>query len=680
MKDKSAMSLLNQKVVPYLYACSPMHAHLAQDATRAEGPNIGDRGQHLTITILTFNRSHMVERLCRSISAWMPDFAGEILVADNGSTEEHIRKVRDVLAGLPFRQRLLTLGENLGVAPGRNRAYAAVETDWLLSIDDDVVFIDNPLPAIQRDLAILGCKFANLPLLNADGKTIFAYGGNLYVKETESGLQLDHGSVYEPRQPRWRDAPAHLDSFLMGTAALLEKKALQAVGGLDEQLRIGFEDTDLSIRIFRSGLKVGTIGTFSVIHDHQRSSDEYENIRYSPSVIEASARYMEKKYGFRVWHNGLIDWIEDKQGKPGDQGGKPRSVGPLKTPQRREKVALVADVDYWAFANIARHVKHELKEFEIDVLYVTDFANLLQLFLALDGYDLVHFLCRWPLKGLVTGAADRRGKRVGYSVGEAVRSFLHRTAVTAAIYDHLDLSGPEIHGFKETLSMIDGYAVCSQTLFDIYSHIDGYPPPAAVLPDGVDLDLFMRTNSARFDDVASRPLVVGWAGNSAWPKTGEEDAKGLRTIIRPALEVLSREGIVTVENFADRQHGLRPLAEMPDYYGSIDVYVCASETEGTPNPVLEAMACGVPVISTDVGIVREVFGPLQTELILPERSVDAMAAALRRLHNDPDLLRRLSTENLKSIATWNWKERARAFAPFFSSTIAKRNARCGELV
>ncbi|WZB73295.1 glycosyltransferase family 4 protein [Achromobacter xylosoxidans] len=42
---------------------------------------------------------------------------------------------------------------------------------------------------------------------------------------------------------------------------------------------------------------------------------------------------------------------------------------------------------------------------------------------------------------------------------------------------------------------------------------------------------------------------------------------------------------------------------MPAYYNSLDLYVCPSAIEGTPNPVLEAMACGVPVISTDVGIV-----------------------------------------------------------------------------
>ena len=51
--------------------------------------------------------------------------------------------------------------------------------------------------------------------------------------------------------------------------------------------------------------------------------------------------------------------------------------------------------------------------------------------------------------------------------------------------------------------------------------------------------------------------------------------------------------------------------DMPEYYNGIDIYVCTSRTEGTPNTVLEAMACGVPVISTDVGIVPEVFGEKQ---------------------------------------------------------------------
>jgi glycosyltransferase involved in cell wall biosynthesis len=102
----------------------------------------------------------------------------------------------------------------------------------------------------------------------------------------------------------------------------------------------------------------------------------------------------------------------------------------------------------------------------------------------------------------------------------------------------------------------------------------------------------------------------------------------------------------------------------------IDVYVCASKIEGTPNPVLESMACGVPIISTDVGIVPQAFGPLQAEFILAERTVDAVADALRRLLREPALLKELSKENMRMIADWDWAIKAEKFAVFFDACLS----------
>jgi glycosyltransferase involved in cell wall biosynthesis len=52
-----------------------------------------------------------------------------------------------------------------------------------------------------------------------------------------------------------------------------------------------------------------------------------------------------------------------------------------------------------------------------------------------------------------------------------------------------------------------------------------------------------------------------------------------------------------------------PPAAMPQWYRSIDVYVCASRLEGTPLPVLEAMSAERVVLSTSVGVVPEITSP-----------------------------------------------------------------------
>jgi glycosyltransferase involved in cell wall biosynthesis len=93
--------------------------------------------------------------------------------------------------------------------------------------------------------------------------------------------------------------------------------------------------------------------------------------------------------------------------------------------------------------------------------------------------------------------------------------------------------------------------------------------------------------------------------------------------------------------------------------------------EGTPNTILEAMGCGVAIVSTDVGIIPEVFGPKQRSFILPERTADALAAALRRLHSEKSLLKALRQENLESIRSWDWSLRVGPFASFFNQILKR---------
>ena len=113
---------------------------------------------------------------------------------------------------------------------------------------------------------------------------------------------------------------------------------------------------------------------------------------------------------------------------------------------------------------------------------------------------------------------------------------------------------------------------------------------------------------------------------------------------------------------------------MPRYYSELDLLICASEHEGTPNPVLEAMACGVPVISTDVGIVAEAFGPEQMRFLIPERSSEALASSIRHLCDNRDVLKALSMENLKSIRTWAWQDQVPKWRALFETARSNHAA------
>ena len=65
-------------------------------------------------------------------------------------------------------------------------------------------------------------------------------------------------------------------------------------------------------------------------------------------------------------------------------------------------------------------------------------------------------------------------------------------------------------------------------------------------------------------------------------------------------------------------------------------------SEGVPTVILEAMACGVPVVATDVGAVAEVVDDGVTGFVVPPLRPQALADATLRLLGDPDLRARMS--------------------------------------
>ncbi len=82
-----------------------------------------------------------------------------------------------------------------------------------------------------------------------------------------------------------------------------------------------------------------------------------------------------------------------------------------------------------------------------------------------------------------------------------------------------------------------------------------------------------------------------------------------------------------------------------DFYRQMDVFALSSDTEQMPYSVLEAMACGLPVVATDVGDVRAMVAAENHPFIATARTPDAIAAALLALAGDRDLRLRVASAN-----------------------------------
>ena len=658
------------QVVQGNYATSNAHAFIGVEDYPGHFSlsNIGDNGENLTIAILSMNRASLTLRLFRSILEMIPDYKGKLLIGDNGSCEEELRKLYLALSFAPFETKIIEFGQNYGVAGGRNRLYQAVETDWLLSLDNDLYFTSNPLPQAQRDINALGVQFLAMPLLDKGDSNSGVYGGHLYLEPMNGRPSIGIGSAYMVKK-EYANKP--MDGFLCtglpGTAAIINKNAFFQAGGFDDGMFVGFEDTEFSVRLFQKGYKVGSCGMISLEHDHPKAEiqadKQYEKTRFSNMKLLEAAHYFEQKHGFFVWNDAVADWVEMRQIQA---AGMDTTKNTAK--YGRSRIALVIDRPNWALDHVADQIIRNLSdEYDFIRIYGVDVDNFTDVLMLAEKCDIVHVLWRGHMAAFNGEYCQNRIRNLGMTRDEFLHRYVNGKIISTEVYDHLLLDGPEAEFtprlFIDADAICTNYAVSSKKLWDIYNTLpDLRLRPQAICQDGVDLSLFRPHKMERFNNITNRTVYFGWAGNSKWI-TG--DLKGINTIIRPAIEELRAEGYDIELITTDRQNKLIPYEEMPAFYEQLDCYLCASSCEGTPNPVLEAMACGVPVISTDVGLVPEVFGPKQKKYILEDRSVACLKDKIKTLLDSEKSFEQLSKENLQSIKKWDWSIMAENFRRYF---------------
>lgn len=95
-------------------------------------------------------------------------------------------------------------------------------------------------------------------------------------------------------------------------------------------------------------------------------------------------------------------------------------------------------------------------------------------------------------------------------------------------------------------------------------------------------------------------------------------------------------------------------SEIVDLYASADAMINPAHVDNMPNSVLEALACGLPVISTRVGGVPYILTHEETGLLVADDDVDALAAAIIRLSGDESLRQRLRENGLAQIDQYTW--------------------------
>ena len=113
-------------------------------------------------------------------------------------------------------------------------------------------------------------------------------------------------------------------------------------------------------------------------------------------------------------------------------------------------------------------------------------------------------------------------------------------------------------------------------------------------------------------------------------------------------------------------HGRLPQEKIREILQNSDVYLSSSVSEGISNAVLEAMSCGLPVVTTECGGMREAVTNGSEGLIVPVRDSNAICLALAKLAGDNAMRSAMGIRARKTaIEQFNIKNQIKSFDQFF---------------
>jgi glycosyltransferase involved in cell wall biosynthesis len=211
--------------------------------------------------------------------------------------------------------------------------------------------------------------------------------------------------------------------------------------------------------------------------------------------------------------------------------------------------------------------------------------------------------------------------------------------------------------------------------------------PLVEIPGGVDLELFRRVPPKLRSQLGLEGAeVILWVGRFAPLKNVALLVEAFAELrrARPSVRLLLvGEGALEGSLRAEARRlglpedvlfvGAQPLAELPAWYAAADVFALPSSFDNSPNVLLEAMACELPVVATRVGGVPRYVEDGRTGLLVEPGQPSALAAALARVLDDHDLRARLVASGLEQVRRGrSWAASARKLLDLYERLVPAR--------
>jgi len=285
------------------------------------------------------------------------------------------------------------------------------------------------------------------------------------------------------------------------------------------------------------------------------------------------------------------------------------------------------------------------------------FAAMLRWWMGRQHFALVSTAHAWVMLGL-------RGELYRRLDLALMRRFDHLIAVSHATKTEMVAAGippsliSVIHNAIDTDAWSPRYATLG--LKEELGLEQGYPVigyVGRIMPEK-DLETWLRAAALVAQRYSAAQFVLVGEGR---------DGDTLGQLQRLATEL----GIAERVHFPGYRTHLLPV------YGSFDLFVLSSRREGLPNSILEAMAVGLPVVTTDVAGTSELVLDGQTGYVVPQGDVDRLAHAMVTLVADTQLRQRMGQAGRERIESeFSFTHRLQRIEKLYARVLGLPSALC----
>ncbi len=223
--------------------------------------------KQVAVIILNWNGAELLRRYLPTVIAGTDDAIADIIVADNGSTDESLQILQQEFPQV----KVLSFDKNYGFAEGYNLAIAETQNPYTVLLNSDVRTPQgwlNPLLDYMEAHPQVGAVMPKLLHDSEDGPTMYDYAGAAGGYIDCHGYPYCRGRIFEfveEDSGQYDDGPKSV-FWASGACLMVRSQLYRDVGGLDKDFFAHMEEIDLCWRIRLAGYDLAMVPSSQIYH------------------------------------------------------------------------------------------------------------------------------------------------------------------------------------------------------------------------------------------------------------------------------------------------------------------------------------------------------------------------------------------------------------------------------